>query len=183
MTLYLPNITSSSPAITPTTIVTTPATATKQPLPTTMQQPPPLPSTGIVIAAYTVCPRNEESCGNQWEIYPIDNVLQTTTSYSYPGCTPESALMTSVASTLLVPSAIPTLGGFDVDGKTDCTYDSGPSPGLSCVTASTLKCVVCPQPYALNNPVGVCGGILVGCDPSISEDGSPMYGTEAYCIW
>jgi len=183
MTLYLPNITSSSLAITPTTMMTTPAPATKQTLPTTMQQPPLLPSTGIVIAAYTVCPRNEESCGNQWEIYPIDNVLQTTTSYSYPGCTPKSALMTSVASTLLVPSAIPTLGGFDVDGKTDCIYDSGLSPGLSCVTASTLKCVVCPQPYALNNPVGVCGGILVGCDPSISEDGSPMYGTEAYCIW
>jgi hypothetical protein len=175
MTLYLPNITTTSTVIAPTSIMTATATTT--------QQPPPLPSTGIVIAAYTVCPRNEESCGNQWEIYPIDNVLQTTTSYSYPGCTPESALMTSVASTLLMPSAIPTLGGFDVDGKSDCTYNSGPTPGLSCVTASTLNCVVCPQPYALNNPVGVCGGILVPCEWSIDDDASPMYGTEAYCIW
>ena len=77
---------------------------------------------------------------------------------------PESALMTKVTSTLLTPSAIPSLGGFDVDGKSDCTYDSRPSPGLSCVTASTLECVVCPQPNAMKDPNGVCGGILVGCD-------------------
>jgi hypothetical protein len=82
-----------------------------------------------------------------------------------------------------VPSAIPILGGFDVDGKTDCIYDSGPSPGLLCITALILKCVVCLQPYAINNPVGVCRGILVGCDPSISKDGLPIYGMEAYCIW
>ena len=92
MTLYLPNATSSSsspvPASTiPTTTMITTAAATKRPITTTMHQPPLLPSTGIVIAAYTVCPRNEESCGYQWEIYAIDNVLQTTTSYAYPGCT------------------------------------------------------------------------------------------------
>jgi hypothetical protein len=40
----------------------------------------------------------------------------------------------------------------------------------------------CKQPYTVNNPVGVCRGILVEYDPSISEDGSPMYRTEAYCI-
>ncbi|KIM93123.1 hypothetical protein OIDMADRAFT_61908 [Oidiodendron maius Zn] len=186
MTLYMPNITTTSTA--PSSIMTTAAATTQQPLPTTTQQPPLLPSTGIVIAAYTVCPWNEEdwiaeSCGYQWEIYPIDNVLQTTTSFSYPGCTPESALMISVTSTLLMPSAIPALGGFDVDGKSDCTYNSGPTPGLSCVTASTLKCVVCPQPYPRKTPVGVCGGIFVVCPWIISEDESPVYGTEAYCIW
>jgi hypothetical protein len=169
MTLYLPDTTSTTS--TSTTAITT------------TSLPPPLPSTGIVIAAYSVCPRNEESCGNQWEIYPIDNVLQTTTLYSYPGCIPESALMTSIASTLLVPSAIPTLGGFNVDGKSDCTYDSGPTPGLSCVTASTLKCTVCPQPYALENPIGVCGGVWVPCGWNADDDASPMYGMEAYCIW
>jgi hypothetical protein len=110
-------------------------------------------------------------------------VLQTTTSYVYPGCAPESALMTSVASTSLVPSSLPTLGPFDIDGRRGCTYNSGPTPGLSCITASTLKCAVCPRPYALKTAVGVCGGIFVSCSASISEDGSPYYGTIAYCIW
>jgi hypothetical protein len=34
-----------------------------------------------------------------------------------------------------------------------------------------------PIVFWLKTPVGVCGGILVGCD------GSPVYGTEAYCVW
>jgi hypothetical protein len=180
MTLYLPNITTTSTVIGPTNIMTTTATTTPQ--------PPPLPSTGIVIAAYSACPEYnsfEDGCGGLWEIFPIDNVLQTTTAYSYPGCTTPSALMTSYASTSLVPSAIPTLGGFNVDEKSDCTYESGPSPGLSCVTSSTLKCTVCPQPqpYAKDNPAGgVCGGWVL-CDWSVGDDTQPMYGTEAYCIW
>jgi hypothetical protein len=175
MTVYLPSTPNSSTATALTSSIATTATTT--------EPPPPAPSTGIAIAAYSVCPGNEESCGNQWEVYPIDNVLQTTTSYVYPGCAPESALMTSVASTSLVPSSLPTLGPFDIDGKSGCTYNSGPTPGLSCVTASTLKCAVCPQPYALETAVGVCGGIFVPCSASISEDGSPYYGTIAYCIW
>lgn len=175
MTLHWPDSPTTTTSTTPSAAVTTTSTITQPPLP--------LPSTGIVIAAYSVCPGNEWSCGNQWEVYPIDNVIQTTTSYTYLGCTPESALMTSVASTSLVPSSLPTLGPFDIDGKSGCSYNSGPTPGLSCITASTLKCAVCPQLQPLKTAVGVCGGIFVPCDVSISEDGSPFYGTVAYCIW
>jgi hypothetical protein len=166
----------------PSTITSTTRSATTTAVSTTTQLPPPSPSTGIAIAAYSACPGIleewiPEECGDQWEVFPIDNVLQTTTSYIYPGCTPESALTTRGASTTLAPSSIPTLGPFDIDGKSGCSYGGGPNPGLSCITASTLKCAVCPQPQPLRIATGVCGGIFVPCN------GGPFYGTMAYCIW
>jgi hypothetical protein len=61
VTLYLPNITDS-----PTT---TSAAAMMQ------------PSTGIVVAGYNICPGNEESCGKQWDIYPLTTYSKQLVQY------------------------------------------------------------------------------------------------------
>jgi TRAP-type mannitol/chloroaromatic compound transport system permease large subunit len=69
-------------------------------------------------------------------------MLQITTSYSYLGYIPKSALITSITLTLLIPSAIPILRGFNINRKTNYIYNSELSPGLLYVTALILKYIV-----------------------------------------
>ena len=102
--------------------------------------------------------------------------------YSYLGYTPESTLITSITSTFLVPSSIPTLGGFNINRKSNCIYNSRLTPRLSYIIASILKYTVYLQLYILNILVSVYRGILVGYDIDINDDRSLIYRIEAYCI-
>jgi hypothetical protein len=148
-----PTTTSASP----TTITTPPPTTTTSPPTTTPPPPPPSPTTTttpppppprtysnlVLIGDYAACPYPGYPCAEEYEIF---DATISNNQYSFDGCNPGHAIYTTVVSTVIIPTAIPSLGPFDTHGMSGCSYTG--NLGLSCVSdANCYYCntTVCPN--------------------------------------
>jgi hypothetical protein len=152
--------------VAPTT-TTNPTTPTSTPPPVTSKPPQ---STGMVVAAYSICQIGV--CEYQWEIYPVN---PNTTPLTFPGCSTNGAIYSSVVDKAPNPTAIPKLGPFKIDGKSNCFYD--PTKGVTCVGSPSQSCQNC---FPDNDPThGFCSGDGVTCDENMNEG----YNADVYCFW
>lgn len=129
-------------------------------------------STGLVAAAYTVCENDSggDECEYQWwEVFTLNLPALT-----FPGCSTDGALYSSVVDTVPNPTAIPSLGPFSVDGESDCYFVQGHGP--SCVHSTSLQCMNC---FPNGGFSGDCVGDEVQCNPDETES----YNADVYCFW
>ena len=145
---------------------TRPPTTTKSTSTTTTVPPQ---STGLVVAAYTICQIGPAIvCEYQWELYGIDAARPG----NFPGCSTDGALYSSVVTAVPDPSHIPRLGPFNIDGKNNCFFEQ--SKGLTCVTAPGKSYLDC---FPDGNPI--CVGDGVTCNAGRTSG----YNADVYLFW
>lgn len=137
------------------------------PPPITSSPTTPAYSAGLAIAAYTICQGSPYVCEYQWEIFDADPPR-----YTYPGCSTNGALYSSVFDSFASATGPPPpLGTFSTHGKTGCTYHDNL---LSCVPDAL--CYRCGSVFEPNYLAG-CG--YESCSPNLSQ----LYNTDVICVW